>query len=176
MRFTPTIIDGVFIADIEARSDARGFFARLSCPQEFAAAGIDFEPRQTSLSRNSASQTLRGMHFSTAPEAKLVRCTRGAIHDVAFDIRPQSPTYGRAFGLDLDAESSRALYFPEGVAHGFLTLEADSDVLYQMNRLYQPGSDGGLRWNDPFFNYRWPAKPAVIDARDSAYPDFRRAP
>jgi dTDP-4-dehydrorhamnose 3,5-epimerase len=172
MRFRATPIDGAVIVEIEPHRDDRGFFARLSCPEEFAAAGLAFVPRQTSLSRNVARHTLRGMHACREPEAKLVRCIRGRIHDVVFDIRDGSKTFGRSFGLDLDAEGAVALYLAPGLAHGFLTLEDDCDVLYQMDRLYRPGFDAGLRWNDPAFAYDWPAPPAVIDARDGTWPDF----
>ena len=173
MRFIPTTIDGVMVIEPDLHADERGFFTRLSCTEEFEAANIAFAPKQTSLSRNLARHTLRGMHFCLEPEAKLVRCIRGRIHDVVFDIRQNSPTFGKSFGYDLDAESAHALYIAPGLAHGFLTLEPDSDVLYQMERLYRPGFDRGLRWNDPAFTHPWPASPQVIDAKDSSWPDFR---
>lgn len=173
MRFLATDVAGVMIVAPDFHTDERGFFTRLNCPEEFAAAGIAFTARQTSLSRNTALHTLRGMHACTEPEAKLVRCTRGRILDVVFDIRRASPTFGRSFGLELDAEGARGLYIPPGLAHGFLTLETATDVLYEIDRLYRPGFDRGLRWNDPFFAFPWPAAPAVIDPRDAAYPDFR---
>lgn len=173
MRFTATQIEGVMIVEPDLHSDDRGFFTRLSCPEEFAKAGIAFEPRQTSLSRNLARHTLRGLHYCREPEAKLVRCVRGKVFDAVFDIRPASPTFRRAFGLELDATGARGLFIPAGLAHGFITLEPDCDVLYQIDRLYRPGFDAGLRWNDPAFPLDWPATPAVIDARDAGYPDFR---
>lgn len=173
MRFIATDIDGVMIVEPDLHRDDRGFFTRLSCPREFAKAGITFEPRQTSLSRNLARHTLRGMHYCKEPEAKLVRCTRGRIFDAVFDIRPGSRTFRRAFGLELDAIGARGLFIPAGLAHGFITLEPDCDVLYQIDRLYRPGFDAGVRWNDPSFSLVWPAAPAVIDARDAGYPDFR---
>lgn len=172
MRFVAANIEGVFLVEPDLHTDARGFFTRLACPQEFAAAGISFEPRQTSLSRNTARHTLRGMHYCREPEAKLVRCVRGRIFDAVFDIRPESPTFRRTFAAELDADNARALFIPPGVAHGFLTLEAESDVLYQMDRLYRPGFDAGLRWNDPGFALNWPAPPAVVDARDAGWADF----
>ena len=176
MRFTPTAIDGVMIVEPDLHCDARGFFTRLSCPDEFAAAGLVFEPRQTSLSRNLARHTLRGMHYCSEPEAKLVRCTRGRIFDAVFDIRPASPTYSHAFGVELDAENARGLFIPAGLAHGFVTIEPNTDVLYQIDRIYRPGFDAGLRWNDPLFSFVWPAQPVVMDGRDAGYPDFRPAP
>jgi dTDP-4-dehydrorhamnose 3,5-epimerase len=173
MRFRLTPIEGVVIVEPDLHVDARGFFTRLSCPEEFAAAGIAFAPQQTSLSRNTARHTLRGMHFCLESEAKLVRCVRGRIHDVVYDIRRDSRTFGQSFGLDLDAQGAAALFIAPGLAHGFLTLEDECDVLYQMQRLYRPGYDLGLRWDDPAFTHAWPAAPAVIDAKDAAWPDFK---
>ena len=172
MRFAKTDIEGLLIIDPDLHADERGFFARLSCPDEFAREGIDFRPVQTSVSRNDALHTLRGMHYCREPEAKLVRCARGAILDVVFDIRRDSPSFGRAVGVDLDDRGLRALYIPAGLAHGFLTLKPDSDVLYQIDRIFRPGFDEGLRWNDPRFSFAWPAAPAVIGARDANWPDF----
>jgi dTDP-4-dehydrorhamnose 3,5-epimerase len=172
MRFLPTGVDGVRLVEPEPQSDERGFFARLYCPQEFAAAGIAFSPQQTSLSHNRRRLTLRGLHYTTEPEAKLVRCTRGRVFDVAVDIRNDSPTFRRWCGFELDATGARALFIPAGVAHGFLSLEDDCDVLYQIDRIYRPGFDAGLRWDDPAFAIAWPARPEVISPRDAAYPDF----
>jgi len=174
MRFTPTRIAGVVVVDVEARSDERGSFARLHCPEEFARAGHPFAPVQTSLSRNPHLGTLRGLHYQPAPhaEVKLVRCVRGRIFDVAVDLRPGSPTYRLWTAAELSAENARALLVPEGVAHGFLTLEADSDVLYQISPAYSPGHEAGVRWDDSAFAVAWPAAPAVISPRDAAYPDF----
>jgi dTDP-4-dehydrorhamnose 3,5-epimerase len=172
MRFVATDLVGVMIVEPELRHDNRGFFTRLNCEEEFAVAGIPFSACQTSLSRNITRHTLRGMHASIEPEAKLVRCTRGEILDVVFDIRRDSPTFGRSFCIALDAESARALYVPAGMAHGFLTLAPQTDVLYQIDRLYRPGFDFGLRWNDPLFAFAWPDSPAVISERDANYPDF----
>jgi dTDP-4-dehydrorhamnose 3,5-epimerase len=173
MRFVETAIAGAMIVEIEPHLDERGFFARLACPEEFRSAGFDFTPRQTSLSRNRARHTLRGMHYCAEPEAKLVRCTRGRIFDALFDARRDSPTFGRALGLELDAQSLRGVYAPHGVAHGFLTLQDDCDVLYEIDRIHRPGFDLGLRWNDPMFALDWPAPPAVIGARDATWRDFR---
>lgn len=175
MRFSGTGIEGVLIVDPEPHEDERGFFARLSCPVEFADAHIAFSPNQTSISRNTARHTLRGMHYCLEPEPKLVRCVRGRILDVVFDIRRDSPTFGRAAGVELDPNGLRGLFIPAGVAHGFLTLEPDSDVLYQIERIYRPGFDAGLRWNDPRFAFDWPARPAIIGARDAQWPDFDRS-
>ena len=174
MRFVPTPIAGVVRIEAEPHVDDRGLFARLHCPEEFAAAGIDFAPAQTSLSRNPTSGTLRGMHFQAAPhaEAKLVRVTRGRVFDVAVDLRPDSPTYRKWTGAELSAENLVGLYIGEGIAHGFLTLEPDTDVVYQIAPAYRPGHDAGVRWDDPAFGIAWPMAPVLISARDAGYPDF----
>ena len=173
MRFTPTEIAGVVRVEAEAHRDDRGLFARLHCPEEFAAAGMPFAPAQTSVSRNPHPHTLRGMHYQPAPnaETKLVRVSRGRIFDVAIDLRPASPTYRRWVAAELSAENLLALFIPEGVAHGFLTLEPDTDVIYQIAPAFRPGHEAGVRWDDPAFGVQWPAAPALISPRDAAYPD-----
>jgi dTDP-4-dehydrorhamnose 3,5-epimerase len=177
MRFSGTDIPGVLVVDIAAREDERGAFARLQCPDEFAAAGQPFAPVQTSLSRNPRAGTLRGMHYQSTPhaEAKLVRAVRGRMFDVALDLRPGSPTLKRWFGIELSAQNARALFIPEGVAHGFLTLEADTDVLYQISPKFEAGHETGVRWDDPVFAIAWPQPPALISQRDATYPDYRRS-
>jgi dTDP-4-dehydrorhamnose 3,5-epimerase len=174
MRFSSTGIDGAVVIDWTPAVDERGAFARLHCPEEFAAAGHPFVPVQTSLSRNTAALTLRGLHYEAPPreESKLVRVVRGRIFDVAVDLRPGSPTFRRWTGVELSAENGKALLIGKGLAHGFLTLEADTDVLYQMDRMFEPGHGRGARWNDPAFGINWPAAPQVISARDADYPDF----
>ncbi len=173
MRFTPTKIAGVTVVDIEPRIDERGAFARLQCPDDFAAAGHPFAPAQTSLSRNPRALTLRGMHYQSAPhaEAKLVRAVRGRMFDVAVDLRPDSPTWRQWTGTELSAENGRALLIGGGIAHGFLTLEPDTDILYQIAPAFEPGHGAGVRWDDPAFGIVWPAAPALISPRDAAYPD-----
>lgn len=173
MRFTPTKIAGVTVVDIEPRSDERGAFARLQCPDEFAAAGVAFTPAQTSLSRNPHTLTLRGLHYQPTPHAelKLVRVVRGRMFDVAVDLRPDSPTWRQWTGAELTAENGRALLIGEGIAHGFLTLEPDTDVLYQISPKFDAGHEAGVRWDDPAFGIQWPAAPALISPRDAAYPD-----
>lgn len=174
MRFHATDIAGVVIVEADPHTDERGGFARLHCPYEFAAAGIPFEPAQTSLSTNPTTGTLRGLHFQRAPraETKLVRCVRGRVFDVALDLRPDSPTHRRWTATELSATNLRGLFIPEGVAHGFLTLEADSDVLYQIAPAYTPGHAAGVRWNDPAFDIAWPVAPALMSAADAGYPDY----
>jgi dTDP-4-dehydrorhamnose 3,5-epimerase len=174
MRFVPTPIDGVVRVEATPHGDERGLFARLHCPEAFAAAGIPFAPAQTSVSCNPTAGTLRGMHYQAAPhaETKLVRVTRGRIFDVAIDLRPDSPTHRQWVGAELSADNLAALFIPEGVAHGFLTLEPDTDVLYQIAPAYRPGHEAGVRWDDPAFGVAWPAAPALMSARDAGYPDY----
>lgn len=176
MRFAETGIAGVVVVDVEPAADERGLFARLHCPDAFAAAGHPFVPAQTSLSRNTAALTLRGMHYQAAPhaEVKLVRVTRGRAFDVAVDLRPDSATHGRWVSVELSADNARAVLIPEGVAHGFLTLEPGTDVVYQIAPRHEPGHGLGVRWNDPAFAISWPAEPEVISPRDAAYPDYPR--
>jgi dTDP-4-dehydrorhamnose 3,5-epimerase len=174
MRILDTDIPGVRLIEAEPAVDERGAFARLWCPDELAAAGVAFTAAQTSLSRNTAALTLRGMHYQEPPhaEAKLVHVTRGAVFDVALDLRRDSPTFRRWQGVRLDADGMSALFIPEGCAHGFLTLEPDSDVLYHISRPYEPGRGRGVRWDDPAFAIDWPARPEVISERDGGYADF----
>jgi len=172
MRFSETPIAGVVVVDIEPQADARGAFARLHCPDEFAAAGHPFTPAQTSLSRNPHAGTLRGLHYQRAPhaETKLVRAVRGRMFDVAVDLREGSPTWRHWTAAELSADNARALLIPEGVAHGFLTLEPDTDVLYQISPAFVAGHEAGVRWDDPAFAIVWPAAPRIISERDAGYP------
>jgi dTDP-4-dehydrorhamnose 3,5-epimerase len=175
MIFTETPLPGAYAIDPERIADERGFFARMFEPREFEAHGLNPRVAQCSLSFNPRRGTLRGMHYQRAPfeEAKLVRCTRGAIHDVIIDLRPGSRTFRGHFGIALDAESRRMLYIPEGFAHGFLTLTDDAEVSYQMSQIYSPAHAAGVRWDDPAFGIVWPGTVAVIAERDRTYPDFR---
>ena len=174
MKFTPAPLAGAFLVALEPHPDPRGFFARVWSAEEFRERGLDTRVSQTSLSHNLKRGTLRGMHWQEAPhaEAKLVRCERGAIHDVIVDLRPESPTYTRPFGVDLRARDHLALYIPEGFAHGFQTLEDDTVVHYQMTTPYVPEAGRGARWNDPAFGIRWPIPDPILIARDREYPDF----
>ena len=171
MRFLSTSVDGVVLVESEPMSDGRGSFARLYCPEEFSAAGIAFTPRQTSLSRTHQRLTLRGMHYTTEPEAKLVRCARGRIFDVAADIRADSRTFRRWCGFELDPAGARALYIPAGVAHGFLTLEDDCDVIYQIDRITATASMRGLAGRSAFISIgrRGPDDPSA----GRRHPDFK---
>lgn len=174
MRAVATDIPGVVLFEAEPHTDERGAFARTFCVTEFAAAGIGFAPRQISLSRNPAEGTLRGMHFQDPPnaEAKFVRVARGRIFDVAVDLRADSPAFRRWVGTELGADTMRGLFIPAGCAHGFLTLEPDTDVEYLIDRDHAPGLGRGVRWNDPAFAVDWPAPPRLISERDAAWPDF----
>jgi dTDP-4-dehydrorhamnose 3,5-epimerase len=174
MIFTDTKLKGAYIIEIEKHVDNRGFFARSWCQREFEAHGLNPQLVQCNISFNKAKDTLRGMHYQAEPfeEAKLVRCTRGAIHDVIVDIRPDSPTFREYFGLLLTADNRRLLYVPEGFAHGFLTLEDNTEVFYQMSEFYAPDHAKGFRWNDPLFGIAWPSELQIISDRDLSYPDF----
>jgi dTDP-4-dehydrorhamnose 3,5-epimerase len=174
MIFQASRLSGAFIIDPQRLDDERGFFARTFCRDEFAAHGLRLNFVQCNISLNSRKGTLRGMHYQDKPyeEAKLVRCTRGAIFDVIVDIRKKSVTYGQWFGIELTAENRRMLYVPEGFAHGFQTVEDDSEVFYQMAEMYKSEYARGIRWNDPAFNIAWPLPDPIISPRDAAYPDF----
>ena len=170
MKFTATAIPGAFVVDLEPARDDRGFFARQWCSRELEAAGLVSALAQTSLSHNAKRHTLRGMHYA-AGETKLVHCTRGAIFDVLVDLRGATPSW---VGYELTADNHRMLYVPEGVAHGFLTLEDASEVQYFISAFFDPKAARGVRWDDPAFGIRWPAQPAVISERDAGYPDWKR--
>lgn len=172
MRYTPTDVDGVTIIDIEPHHDARGFFARSFCAGEFEKHGLDEAVAQTNISYNRVRGTLRGLHRQIPPyrEAKLVRCTRGAIVDVAVDVRPESPTYGRHVKVELTAENHRALFLPPYVAHGFQTLVDDTEVMYQVSGPYAPPGEQGFRYDDEEFGVTWPLPVTVISDKDASWP------
>lgn len=174
MKFAEVGLPGVRLIEPERMHDERGFFARTWCRREFEAAGLDPKLVQCSISYNQRRGTLRGMHYQSAPsaEAKLVRCTAGAIYDVALDLRPDSPTFKQWRGVELTADNRHALYIPPGFAHGFLTLRDDTEVLYQMSEFFAPECARGVRWNDPAFGIQWPGEVVVISERDRSYPDF----
>ncbi len=174
MKFEETELPGVYHVLVERFEDRRGHFARLYCPDEFAQAGVDFSLAQINLSRNPQLHTLRGMHWQDPPfaEAKFVRCVKGSIYDVAVDIRRDSPAFGKWIARTISAEEENALFVPEGFAHGFITLEPDTDVLYQMGRMYEPGHAKGFRFDDPAFEIAWPHAPAMIGEADESWPEF----
>jgi len=174
MTFKETKLAGVFEIEITPIVDERGFFARSWCREEFIRRGLNGTLSQSSISFNPQRGTFRGMHWQAAPfaEAKLVRCTQGSICDVALDLRTGSPTFKDWTAVTLSALNRRMLYIPEGCAHGFLTLQNDTEVFYQISELYNPQSGRGVRWNDPAFGIQLPESVTVISKRDSSYTDF----
>jgi dTDP-4-dehydrorhamnose 3,5-epimerase len=173
VRFTETKVAGAFLIGPEPIGDERGFFARSFCREGFEAHGLNPVVAQCNLSFNHRRGTLRGLHYQAAPhqEAKLVRCTRGAIWDVAVDLRPGSATYRAWFGAELSDGNRASLYIPEGCAHGFLSLTDAAEVAYQMSAPYAPAAAMGVRWDDPAFGIEWPGEVLVINQRDASYPD-----
>lgn len=174
MRFTNAPLDGVVVIDLERHEDDRGAFARTFCAIEFAEHGLPIDYPQCNLSFNRRSGTLRGMHFNADPfgEAKIVRCVRGSVHDVVVDLRAESPTRFQSFGIELSARNGTALFVPAGFAHGFVTMEDDSDVHYHMSAVYRPDAARGVRWNDPALTIDWPVEPRVMSESDAAHHDI----
>lgn len=172
MRFVATPLRGAFVVEVEANRDVRGFFARSFCAQEFAAAGLETSFAQCNVSFSLKRGTLRGLHWQKIPheEVKLVRCTRGAVWDVIVDLRVDSPTLHRWFGVELDQDSRRAIYVPRGFAHGFQTLTDDAEVFYQMSEPYCPDAAQGARYDDPTFAIEWPVSDPIVLARDAVWP------
>jgi dTDP-4-dehydrorhamnose 3,5-epimerase len=175
MRFIPTHLAGAYLIEPELISDNRGSFARTWCSNEFADKGLNANLVQCNISYNKIRGTLRGMHFQKAPhaEAKLVRCTKGAIHDFIVDLRTDSRTFTNWFGAELTEKNRNALYVPEGFAHGFITLQDDTEVLYQMSEFFHVECASGVRWNDTVFSIQWPIEVKVISERDQSYEDFK---
>ncbi|MBN2308488.1 MAG: dTDP-4-dehydrorhamnose 3,5-epimerase [Candidatus Hydrogenedentes bacterium] len=176
MRFHETRLKGAFLIELEPHADDRGFFARAYCEEEFAAHGLCTRYPQCNVSYSVRTGTLRGMHLQAAPheEAKVVRCTAGAIHDVIIDLRPGSSTFTGYIGVELSAENRKMVYIPEGFAHGFLTTEENAEVFYMMSAPFAAGAARGVRWDDPAFGVAWPGPVEVISERDAGYPDFDR--
>lgn len=178
MIFTETALEGAFLIEPERREDERGFFARTWCSRESESHGLNPRVVQCSLSYNRRKGTLRGMHYQAPPheEAKLIRCTAGSIHDVIIDLRQGSETFLRHIAVVVSAGRRNMLYVPEGFAHGFQTLEDDTEVFYQMSEFYQPSAARGVRWNDPIFSIDWPPDERIIAERDMKYPDYVPGP
>jgi dTDP-4-dehydrorhamnose 3,5-epimerase len=175
MRFCETPLAGAFVIEPERCADERGFFARAWCEEEFAAHGITAQWVQSNISFNRRAGTLRGLHYQEFPyqEAKLVRCTAGAVHDVIIDLRRGSPTYGRWNAVVLSAANHTMLYVPKGFAQGFQTLEDNTELLYLMSEVYRPEWGHGLRWDDPALEITWPpCHERIISRRDQGFPDF----
>jgi dTDP-4-dehydrorhamnose 3,5-epimerase len=174
MRFIETKLKGAFIITPDLIQDERGFFARTFCRREFEEHGLNSSLVQCNLSFNKKKGTLRGMHYQVAPhaEVKLVRCTTGAIYDVIVDLRPKSPTFRQWFATELFENNHQMLYVPEGFAHGYQTLEVQTEVFYQVSSVYHPASERGVRWNDPAFGIEWPLPASVVSTKDESYPDW----
>ena len=174
MIFRETALNGAFVIEPERKEDERGFFARTWCAEEFALHGLNARLVQCSLSYNKKKGTLRGMHYQVKPfeETKLVRCTRGAIFDVIIDLRPGSATYTKYVAVSLSESNRHMLYIPEGMAHGFQTMEDNTEVFYQMSQVFHPESARGVRWDDSSFAIQWPPAERIISQRDQQYPQF----
>ena len=177
MRFTETKLAGAYVIDPSPHQDDRGRFMRAWCTREFSEHGIDFLPLQSNMGFSVGKGTIRGMHYQAAPalEAKLVRCTRGSAFDVAVDLRPESPSYGKWFGVELSAENGRMLYVPELCAHGFQSLEDRSEVLYMTSAFYAPDAVRGVRFDDPAFNIQWPVPATTVSEQDRKWPVFDKS-
>lgn len=173
MIFKETALKGVYIIEIEAIKDERGFFARSFCRKEFEKYGLNSNIVQCNISYNKKKGTLRGMHYQVKPheEAKIVSCVKGSIYDVIIDLQPDSPTCYQWFAVELSAENYKMLYIPEGFAHGFQTLEDNTVVYYQMSEFYHPECAAGVRWDDPAFNIEWPDDERIIAVKDLQYPE-----
>jgi len=174
MIFSQTAIPGAFLISLNRIEDERGFFARTFCRSEFTEYGLNPDLVQCSISFNKQKNTLRGMHFQKPPyaETKVVRCTMGSIFDVIIDLRPDSPAFKKWLSFELNDENRSMLYIPQGLAHGFLTLKDNTEVLYQISDRYVPESAGGVRWNDSAFGIEWPETPQIISVKDQEYKDF----
>ncbi|MEO1369525.1 MAG: dTDP-4-dehydrorhamnose 3,5-epimerase [Acidobacteriota bacterium] len=174
MIFRELEIAGAYLIEPERKEDRRGFFARTYCRLELEERGLDPTLVQCNVSVNKERGTVRGMHWQAEPyeEIKMVRCTAGAIYDVILDVRPDSPSFKRHVGVELTRENRHAIYIPAGCAHGFQSLEDDSEVFYQMSEFYYPDQARGVRWDDPAFDISWPLPISVISDKDRAYPDF----
>ena len=174
MRLLSTALAGAYLVEAHTVEDMRGYFARLWSADDLGDRSLDTALAQASLSHNRLAGTLRGLHYQRAPfaESKLIRCVRGAVYDVIVDLRPDRPSFRNWFGVELSAENGRMLYVPPGVAHGYITLFDDSDVLYFLSAPYRADHAAGVRWNDPSIGITWPQPPRVISERDAAFPDY----
>lgn len=176
MKFIETKLKGAYIIELEPIEDERGFFARSFCIDEFKKNGIDFKIVQCNISHNKKKGALRGMHYQVAPhqEAKLVSCIKGAIYDVIIDLRKNSPNYGQWVAVELNEENKKMFFIPKGFAHGFQTLTDNCEVQYFMLEFYSPEYGSGVRYNDPFFNIKWPIKNPILSEKDKNWPLIKR--
>jgi dTDP-4-dehydrorhamnose 3,5-epimerase len=177
MIFTPIPLTGAYLIDLEKKGDARGFFARAFCENEFREHDLACHFCQLNNSLSAQKGTLRGMHYQLVPkaESKLVRCVRGSLYDIILDLRLSSPTFGHSYGAELSAQNRRMMYVPKGFAHGFLTLADDTETIYFVDEFYSPEHERGIRYDDPKFKLPWPEVPAVISDKDKNHPDFNPA-
>ena len=174
MIFSKTTLEGAFIIEPEKIEDQRGFFARSWCQNEFESHGLNTRIVQMNIANTKRKGTLRGLHYQRFPhtETKLVRCSKGAIYDVVIDLRPNSHTYNQWMGVELSEDNYRMLYIPENFAQGYITLENNCEVIYQVSQFYTPGAESGIRWNDPTFNIDWPIEITLISKKDKSWPDY----
>lgn len=174
MKFHSTPLHGAYLIELERRGDDRGFFARFFCEREFSEKGLVSRFVQVNNSLTGKAGTLRGLHYQLAPaaEVKVVRCIRGALYDAIVDLRPDSPTYGKAFGAELNSENCIMMYVPRGFAHAILTLQDDTEALYLVSEFYSPENERGLRWNDSHFKIDWPIEPREVSEKDGKWPNF----
>jgi len=174
MKFNSTGIDELYTVDINRLEDERGFFGRVFCSQEFDEMNLESSVCQANISYNKVAGTLRGMHYQKSPfqETKFIRCISGSIYDVVIDLRKDSPTYSQSFGVELNDKNRTALFVPKDFAHGFITLQDDTEVIYMVSQSYVPNAEEGIRWNDPLFSLDWPIEPVVVSSKDNGWPDF----
>ena len=174
MTFNETPIKGLFEIELEKREDERGFFARIFCVEQFEKHGLEGKIVQINNSLTKQKFTLRGMHYQLPPksEIRVVRCIKGAVFDMSLDLRPNSPTFGKSYGTTLTSENRKMMYIPKGFAHGFMTLEDDTEFIYFVSEFYSPESERVIRWNDPKFDMKWPQNPLSVSNKDAEQKDF----
>lgn len=174
MKFIPIPLKGAYIIELEKKGDERGFFGRTYCEKEFQQAGLDNHFVQINNSLSSQKGTLRGMHYQMHPhsETKIVRCIKGALYDVVLDLNTNSPTFGQSYGVELSDDNRKMMYVPKGFAHGFLTIQDETEAFYLVSEFYAPQSERGIRWNDPKFGIKWPFDPVVVSDKDKNHPLF----
>lgn len=176
MKFHKQEIPDLYIVELDKIGDDRGFFARFFCSNEYKELGLDYNIVQMNTSFTKNKHTLRGMHYQIPPraEARVVRCLKGSIYDMILDLRPESPTFGDSFGTELSAENRKMTYIPKGCAHGFLTLEEDTEILYLVTEFYSPEYERVIRWNDPEFDMKWPVEPEHLSDKDKVAENFNK--
>lgn len=176
MIFNEQKIPGLYTVELDKIGDDRGFFARFFCKNEYDELGLDNEVVQMNTSFTKDKYTLRGMHYQIPPksETRIVRCLKGSVYDMVLDLRPESPTFGKSFGIELSAENRKMTYIPKGCAHGFMTLEEDTEILYLVTEFYSPDNERVIRWDDPSFSMEWPVEPKHLSEKDKTAEDFNK--